>query len=376
MRLSFTALQDFKTCPLKFKFGQIDRIKTPKTPELVFGTLIHECLYLAYNPSRETPASEKEILQYFNKKWNPEIYKDEQTESSAFSSGIQVLKDFFAKNNPAQARILALEKSFAITAELKNKEYQITGKIDRVDKMPNDSVEIIDYKTSKKMPPQKYIDDNLQLSIYHAGLISLWPSIKNRAVKTSLYFLRHGEKLSTNKKAQDLKETEEDVKKAISDIITYKEKNKWEPIPGPLCDWCGFKHLCPMFRHKFSQAPLPDSEKIKEIADKLFEIKKEAKNLRRQELEIKQILDKYLEANQIERIFGSKGFITRSKSQFFSYDLGKLKEIFGDRLIDILKVDTVKLNKKIKDLSPTKKEILEKSKKLERESKTFNLTIK
>ncbi|PJE59750.1 MAG: hypothetical protein COU85_01940 [Candidatus Portnoybacteria bacterium CG10_big_fil_rev_8_21_14_0_10_44_7] len=378
MRLSFTALQDFKTCPLKFKYGQIDRIKTPKKPEAIFGTLIHECLNLAYNSNRLTPATTKEILRYFNQKWEPEIYKDKQQEVMAFALGVAMLKDFFAKNNPAQARVMALEQSFVIPITMGPAEHQITGKIDRIDKLSNDVFEIIDYKTAKKMPAQKYIDNNLQLAVYHLGMATLWPAIEkdNRQVKASLYFLKHGEKLSVPKNKADLKITREELKKALADIEQYKSKGKWEPIPNALCAWCGFKHLCPMFRHQFTPTPLPDADKIKKAVDKYFELKKEFKQLRVKEVEFKHLFDRYMEKNELGRVFGHQGFITRSYTEFFSYDLARLKEIFGQKLINVLRVDPAKLKKEAKQLPPDQQEKLATAKKLERRTKTFKLTKK
>jgi len=66
-----------------------------------------------------------------------------------------------------------------------------------MDEINKNGIEIIDYKTSRKMPSQEMVDKNLQLSIYHLGLIKRWPHISPGEVKLSLYFLEHGEKIST-----------------------------------------------------------------------------------------------------------------------------------------------------------------------------------
>ncbi len=380
MRISFTALQTFKTCPLKFKLSQIDRIRTPKMPEAVFGTLMHDCLEKVYNPNRETPATEQEILDYLNKKWSPEIYKDPVRETSDFASAVKIIKDFFAKNNPADAQIVSLERSFGIPIMVGDREYQITGKIDRIDKTPDDSFEIIDYKTAKKMPAQKYIDDNLQLAVYHLGLVSLWPQIESddRPVQTSLYFLRHGEKLSSRKNKENLKEARAEIMKDLLEVENQQQKNEWRAIPNPLCSWCGYKHLCPMFRHQFSETPLPDAEKMKEIVEEFLELKDQAKKLRQKETEFKHLVDKYMEANEIERIFGDNGFITRSQSEIFSFDPVKIREVLEplNRFMEIIKVDNTKLKKLLKEVSPADKERIEEAKRLERRSKTFKASRK
>lgn len=379
MRLSYTALSDFKTCPLKFKFAQLDRIKTPRSKEAIFGTLLHDCLQLAFDPKRTLPATEEEILNYFKNKWDPTVYQgNEVEETMVFSSGVTILKDFFARNNPAQAKIVDLEKSFCIPVTLGRQEYQITGKIDRIDKTPDDSFEIIDYKTTKKMPPQHLIDNNLQLAVYHLGLVSLWPKIEeeNRPVKVSLYFLKHNEKLSTQKTRSDLKEAREKLKEELNSIEKYQAKNNWQPTPNALCDWCGFKHLCPMFRHQYSPAPLPDDDEIKEVISQFFQLKEDAKRLRSKEVEFKQLIDHFLEANSLERVFGEEGFVTRCKTLFYSFDTTKIKEIMdpGGNFLEVIKIDSSKLKKIAKTLPASTRQAIEEAKKLERESKVFKLT--
>lgn len=47
-----------------------------------------------------------------------------------------------------------------------NERLKIGGKIDRVDVLPDGMVEIIDYKTSEKVPSQKEVDKDVQLTFY------------------------------------------------------------------------------------------------------------------------------------------------------------------------------------------------------------------
>ncbi len=381
MRLSYTALSDFKTCPLKFKLAQIDKIKTPRSKDAIFGTLLHDCLQLAFDPRRALPATEEEILNYFKNKWDREVYQgNEAEESMAFSSGVAILKDFFARNNPAEAKIVDLEKSFTIPVALGQQEHQITGKIDRIDKLPDDSFEIIDYKTTKKMPSQQLVDNNLQLTVYHLGLVQLWPKIEeeNRPVKVSLYFLKHDEKLSTQKTRDDLKEARLRLKEELAAIEKYQAQNNWQPTPNALCDWCGFKHLCPMFRHQFSPVPLPDSDKIKDVIGQFFQLKEEAKKLKIKEVEFKQLIDRFLEANSLERVFGEEGFITRRKIPFYSFDPAKIKDVMEPlgRFLEVIKIDSAKLKKAALTLPAPARQAIAEAKKLERESKTFQLTKK
>jgi len=197
MRLSYSALEAYQTCPLKFKFREIDRIRTPQTKEAFFGSLIHEILKILHEPSQLAIPTEEEILKIFSEKWDPSFYEDPQEETIAFAQGVKMLKNYYAGNYPARFNIVSLETRFEASVLDKGEAHIITGIIDRIDKNENGIFEVIDYKTSKKMPAQKFVDNNLQLSVYHLGVANRWPSLveQNRPVKLSLYYLPHNEKL-------------------------------------------------------------------------------------------------------------------------------------------------------------------------------------
>ena len=72
MRISYSTLNSYQNCPLKYKFREIDKIKEPKSKEAVFGTLIHAVLRYVHTPSILAPSMEQ-ALDYFAKGWNSEI---------------------------------------------------------------------------------------------------------------------------------------------------------------------------------------------------------------------------------------------------------------------------------------------------------------
>ena len=190
MRISYSALETFNTCPAQYKFQYIERIKVPKSKEAVFGSLIHETLKMFHEPTRLSPISEDELLKYFTQKWDPSVYQDRQEEAFAFHQGIDLLKRYYQANQGLTFNIVDLETAFEAPILDGRELHQITGKIDRIDKLEDGTFEVIDYKTGKKMPAQKVVDNNLQLSVYHLGLVNRWPSLANKPVKLSLYFLQ------------------------------------------------------------------------------------------------------------------------------------------------------------------------------------------
>ncbi len=374
MRISYSGLDSFSICPAKYKFQYIDRIKTPKIKEAVFGTLIHECLKVFHEPSLPLPLSEDELLKYFTEKWNADIYKDKQEESFAFYQGVDILKKYYLQNQNQKFNIINLEASFQIPISDNKEFHQITGRIDRIDKLDDGTFEVIDYKTTKKMPAQSDVDNNLQLLIYYLGIVNRWPSLEkeDRPVKLSLYYLRHGEKLSVIRKKEVIKETQQ----KILDLINQINKSKFEPRVNPLCDWCQYQQYCPLYKHKFisEESPALDDKEIKEVIKEYFTIKEKQSIDNKRINELKQIINKYCDNKSIDRVFGDEGYITRLSQQRFSYNFNKVKEILEPigKWKEILTIDKVKFKKVINSLPYDLKKQIDQTKTLDKEFKVIS----
>ncbi|MBI4837329.1 MAG: PD-(D/E)XK nuclease family protein [Candidatus Portnoybacteria bacterium] len=377
MRLSFTTMETYQQCPLKFKFREIDKIKIPQTKETFFGSLIHKVLRMLHNTNRLVPPTEEEMLQYFSQNWKPELFVDEQEKSIAFSLGVKILKNYYAKNYPGQFQIVDLEARFEAPIFDGTETHLITGIIDRIDKLEDGSFEIIDYKTTKRMPGQKIVDNNLQLVVYHLGALNRWPTVLNdgRSVKLSLYYLQHGEKLSTFRTAKQLEETKEKILLTIDKIKTDISGGKFEALPGPLCDWCSYQKYCPLFKHKFKEKT-PADEEIKRLTEEYFILKEQSDKNNGRLAEIKNIIGRYYDESGVERIFSDSGYLTRSAKKTFTYDVNILKDILEPigRWQEVLMVDAAKLKNVITSLSSSKKRLIEKAKKIEKETKSIIAT--
>ncbi|MBL7155420.1 MAG: PD-(D/E)XK nuclease family protein [Candidatus Portnoybacteria bacterium] len=378
MRISYSGLDTFSTCPAQYKFQYIDRIKVPKSKEAVFGTLIHDCLKMFHEPSKPTPLSEDDLLKYFTERWDSSIYEDSQEEAFAFHQGIDLLKKYYLQNQGVEFNIINLETLFGVPILEGKKFHQITGRIDRIDKLSDGTFEVIDYKTTKKMPSQADVDKNFQLSVYYLGITNRWPSLQeeNRPVKLSLYYLRHGEKLSAFRNSQEIKETQE----RILDLIRQIKKSNFEPRSNPLCNWCQYKPYCPLFKHKFveQESPTPDEQQIKEVIKEYFEIKDKQGQDNKRLMELKEILNQYCDKNGLDRVFGENGYITRLPQQRFTYNFNKVKQVLEPigKWHQILTIDKTKFKKVVDSLPYELKKQIDQAKTLEREFKVISVTKK
>jgi len=379
MRLSYSALDTFKLCPAKYKFQYVDKIKVPKSSDAIFGTLIHSSLKLFHDPNRPFSPTEEELLGFWSQNWQPAIFSDPRLEAAAFAQGVQILKNYFAKNSGQQFDVLALETPFEAPIAVGGDIHFVTGKIDRIDKIEGDAFEVIDYKTTKKMPAQKNVDTDLQLSLYHLGLANRWPKIKdeNRPVKVSLYYLKHGEKLSSLRSTDDLLQTQEGVIGMLKRIQKAHSEQKFPPVPNALCDWCAYQRWCPLFKHKFKEEKIFfNDQDVKALIGEFFQLKDEIAERDKKMGQIKSDFSKFMDQEGLERLFGDDGYLTRQTIQRFKYDWQSLKEALLPLGLwnDVLKIDDVKLKKVAKGLSAETRQKIDNAKKLDKEFKTFSVS--
>ncbi len=384
MRTSYSALNTYKTCPLKYKYSQIDKLKEPKRVEQVFGTLIHSALKFMFerNPVYPTP---DEVINFYTNKWsekseyiewrNPD--KQDAEEKMYFEEGIKIIKNFYKKNQPWTFNVVELEGRFSLELEdeTTGKVHTLAGIIDRIDKDPDSEVyEIIDYKTGKKMPAQKDLETDLQLGLYHLALSVRWPQIKPEKITTSLYFLRHNEKISSVPPQDIVEQTKLRILESIRSIEKNTEEDEFPATPGPLCNYCGFKSICPMWSHEYikDEEKTPTDKEAEDALHEFFIIKQSEDENKKKIAELRGVLLKYMEDKKLNRVFGNEGYITKSVSERVSYNTEKVAEILKDA--DLLEKILSPDSKKIEDvLSSLPKEVLEKVIKLKKVSTTTML---
>ncbi|MBI3421279.1 MAG: PD-(D/E)XK nuclease family protein [Candidatus Sungbacteria bacterium] len=370
MRTSYSAIETYLQCPQRYKFQQIDKIRVPKSAEAIFGTLIHSTLHFMFQKNPLFPTLD-EVVQHFREHWpsrdvlgeearhNPLRRSwSEDEEKVYFEEGVRMLKRFYEKNAPWNYVVVDLESRFevALADETSGQTHLLVGIIDRIDKLSDNTFEIIDYKTTRRMPSQESLGKNLQLSLYALGLQKRWPHLNAEEITLSLYFLKHGEKLSVHISEQTIQATKEQMIRTISEIQSrIDEQKQFEPTPGPLCDWCGYKPICPAWRHLYRKTQISEAlteDEIDPVLQEYFSLKKQVKEHEEKLAALQEKIKSYMEQEALTRVFGKDGVIAKKTMQRYGYDLAKVKAVLEPigKWEIILKADEQKLKQILKEL--------------------------
>jgi len=370
MRTSYSAIETYKQCPQKYKFQEIDRIKTPKSREALFGTAIHSALKFMFQKSPLFSTLD-EVVSYYRENWPArEAFQadskndplkmpwTEADEKAYFEEGVKMLRRFYEKNAPWNFNIVDLESRFDILIEDEKtgKTHILAGIIDRIDKN-QDEYEIIDYKTAKRMPAQADVDKNLQLSLYSLGIQKRWPHINPEDIKLTLYFVKHGEKLSTTATSEKTEATKKEILETIRGIETrLDEKKEFEPMPSPLCNWCAFKPICPAWKHLYrntnKESGIANQDEADVVLKEFFALRGEVEDKEDRIVKLQKKIREYMNSQGLTRVFSNDGTVSKKTIQRFAYDFEKIKTLLSPigKWEEILDADEAKLKKILKEL--------------------------
>lgn len=232
--ISYSQIDNYLICPLRYKYSYVLNIPTPPSRSLNFGDTFHKTLNEFHSKIMhgDKPSLE-DLYEIFEKNWNPLGYENEKDRKNTFEEGKTMLKNYYEKNKELNVKHLGLEKKFVLSID----GTKLKGTIDRIDKLPDGTVEIIDYKTGKEKS-QKEVDDNVQMTIYTMGSTD---ALKIKPDILSLYFLNTGNKISTKRTDKQV----EAQKEIVKDVIKNINEENFEPTPGRDCTYCDFKGMCP-----------------------------------------------------------------------------------------------------------------------------------
>jgi putative RecB family exonuclease len=346
MRLSYSSMNTYELCPAKFKFQYEDRVPQGRSAALSFGDSLHRALHLFHNRPVPVAPSVNELLEMLEACWVSEGFVDPSEERTYVDHGRQVLTQYHRENAQDYRIPAALEFRFTIDVE----GVALSGVIDRMDRIPGGGYEIVDYKTNRRLPPQARIDQDLQLSIYHMAARQIWGIEPERL---TLYYLLPGQRMTTVRTPRDVDE----LRRRIAIVAERIEAGMFEPRQNPLCDWCEYQPLCPLFRHRYERERGDPAPRMTEIVDEWIGLKRKGREVYRRIDELAGLINAFADEHGYRRLFGSDGSAIDRRAQHVTAPIEeKVREILGPLGLweHVLSVDPAKLNALIESrtLSP------------------------
>jgi len=176
--LSYSQINTYCTCPLKYRFQYIDQIEPPFiAAPLAFGSAIHEAVSALYQSRLEAdPLSADQVHDVYRQAWKSH-YEERQirffngdTEESLSAKAKRMLEVFHEALDPG-VQIIGIEEPFEV--DLGKRVPPLVGWIDVVEQAPDGTVTVADLKTASKRYSDQTVHGNVQLTCYSLGAQTL-----------------------------------------------------------------------------------------------------------------------------------------------------------------------------------------------------------
>ena len=177
----------------------------------------------------------EEMLKLYEESWIDKWYNNKKQKQEYHEKGKKIIKEFYTKHEGKWRIPQFLELGFTLKVE----GNPLRGAIDRVDQMPDGSVEIIDYKTGTPKEEEKLAaEDKEQLILYQ---IAATESLGLKPKLLSFYYLENNSNISFLGNAEEINK----LKDKIIRIIEQIKASKFPARPSPYtCKFCDFKNIC------------------------------------------------------------------------------------------------------------------------------------
>jgi putative RecB family exonuclease len=242
--LSYSQVNCYLTCSLKYKFQYIDKVPSAFTPApLAFGSAIHEAVAAFYQTRLEgDELRPDQMLDVYRDSWRQAEkvkFFNGDNEDSLREKAIQLIQAFHDAVDPG-TQVVGVEEFFELPL---GGLPPFHGYIDLIEQSREGAVSIVDLKTASKKPSSANVQMNLQLTAYALGAEAL--GFDPDVLKLRLDVLMKG-KVPEMVRLETLR-PEEDRHRFISLIYGVWngiEREVWFPRQDWHCSQCAWYAQC------------------------------------------------------------------------------------------------------------------------------------
>lgn len=275
-----TQLTTYEQCPRKYQYSRDpeirDKYRKP-TPQLYMGSCVHDALEHFFDISRLPVADRtyERLEELLRRAWagadltpwkrgkrrderKTVFGEDRELEASWGKKALNILYRYW---------LIADRTVVPFTAEQFHETrlpsgVVIAGKIDRIDRHEDGSLEVIDYKTGKapfKKDDDSIAGEDLQLSMY---AIVVGRKYDVPVSRCTLVFLAHDESLGFSPTPELLDGKRERIEELVR---TIEADTEFEPVENNLCPWCEYREICPVGKNIPAWDERTEDDEVEEL---------------------------------------------------------------------------------------------------------------
>ena len=192
LALSHGQIDDYLTCPLKYRYAHVVRIPLGSDPRAMYGIAMHHAIRVfLQHRLKGLPIEERDVLAAFDSAWSSEGFYSLEHEERRQHEGREALRRFVAREIASGKTPLAVEREFRFNVG----HDVVRGRWDRIDESARGIV-LVDYKTGDVDDAGKALErtkDSLkdgQLGLY---ALAYRETRREEPAEVQLHFVGSGE---------------------------------------------------------------------------------------------------------------------------------------------------------------------------------------
>ena len=249
IKLSASRISTFLSCKQKYYFSYIKKVPKLSNPSFKLGLAVHGSLEMAGRIWMEKGKLTKKDTEAILKEYDKISVQEGIEEYQIHLEGKELIKKRL-NNFMTGKKLIGLELRFGFEDDADchriTSKYGVPliGAIDKIEEYDQDTLLIIDYKTSKTAPTGHQMRHDVQLSIYDLVAKQMFPQYKRIALALDLL---KSEVLYTYRTEEDREEFEQYLRAVYDEMLALKEEDVSATL-NIFCGWCDFKDICGTYK--------------------------------------------------------------------------------------------------------------------------------
>jgi RecB family exonuclease len=236
LRLSPTRLRLYLFCPKAYdyyyhrglRWGEMNAASS-------LGGSLHRALQEFHAAGPLAPPSLDALIDTFRSRWISAGYQDDAEEAVHRSAGEAILRQYFEMAPAAGRETILVERQ----VKWEYPEFILTGKLDRLDRLPGGELEVVDYKSGRREVTEAEVRGSLAMAVYQLIVSRLH---SDTPVAATILCLPTGASATVRRTPEELDEIEREIRAVAQRILA---ESLYEPTAGPHCERCAFQRICP-----------------------------------------------------------------------------------------------------------------------------------
>ncbi|MFH1619831.1 MAG: PD-(D/E)XK nuclease family protein [bacterium] len=162
LELNFSKIKTWLDCRVLYRHIYVEQKRAPLSAGAALGISLHRALEVYHKRGGDLD----DLMLFYDDSWVNRGFENPQEQAECYNRGRDMLEKHWFEDQDRKSKIVHVEKDFAFTFE----KWSIRGTIDRIDRNPDGTWEVIDYKTGPEVKTEDELKKSLQMGMYGLGM--------------------------------------------------------------------------------------------------------------------------------------------------------------------------------------------------------------